>query len=68
VLAQDELLYQGVGDSTTGVDEKAGDDYSWPTIAIRIVGIREGGSDQIATHARKVDLVFAIVAAADEWG
>lgn len=51
MLAQDELLYQGVGDSSPRVDGKGGEDQSRSSIAIRIVEICEGRCDQIATHA-----------------
>ena len=42
VLAQEKLLYQGVGDSSAGVDEEAGEDDSWSAIAIRIIEVSEG--------------------------
>ena len=50
MLAQDELLYQGVGDSSSGVDGEGGEDQSWSSIAIWIVEICERRRDQVATH------------------
>jgi hypothetical protein len=41
VPAQDELLYHGVGESASGVDECGGKDQSSSAIALRIVEVCE---------------------------
>jgi hypothetical protein len=51
ILAQDKLLYQGIGESAPGVDERTGENQSWPAIARRIVEVCKGARDQIAANA-----------------
>jgi hypothetical protein len=41
VLAQHELLYHGVGESASDVDERGGKDQSRSAIALRIVEVCE---------------------------
>ena len=50
VLAQDELLYQGIREPAPGIDERVGENQSWPAIARRIVEVCKGGRDQIAAN------------------
>jgi hypothetical protein len=51
ILAQNELLYQAVGEPPAGVDERVGENQSRPTIAWRIVEVCKSARDQIAANA-----------------
>jgi hypothetical protein len=51
ILVQDKLLYQGIGESAPVVDERAGENQSWPAIARRIIEVCKGARDQIAANA-----------------
>ena len=50
ILAQDKLLYQGIGEPAPGVDGRAGENQSWPAIAWRMVEVCKSARDQIAAN------------------
>jgi hypothetical protein len=50
ILAEDKLLYQGIGEPAPGVDGRAGENQAWPAIARRIVEVCKGARDQIAAY------------------
>ncbi|MGC1781617.1 MAG: hypothetical protein WA708_03770 [Acidobacteriaceae bacterium] len=67
VLAQYELLEQGVGHAAAGANQGALQQQSRAAIRLRIVGIRDGAGGQVAAYIRIVYLPATIVSPGDKW-